>query len=70
MEFALGHLSEFVNSTDSKGNTPLHIASKLQRPLIVETLLVHGADCTLPNLEGKSAYDIGKKNTQKLISST
>lgn len=47
-----------VNDIDSKGNTPLHIASKYSLKDAAEVLINHGADITKITHDGKSVIDL------------
>lgn len=40
-----------------RGNTPLHVAANAGQPLQVELLIVHGADPTKPDINGKTPVD-------------
>ncbi|CAH1969209.1 unnamed protein product [Acanthoscelides obtectus] len=54
---------------DEKGSTPLHIAIKSDQKLQVELLLVHGADPSYPDNQGKTALDYARKfNNRDLLS--
>ena len=40
-----------------RNNTPLHVAANAGQALQVELLIVHGADPTKPDLNGKTPVD-------------
>ena len=50
-----------MNAQDREGNTPLHLASLLGRPSLVQSLLAQkGIDSSIVNYEGKSALDLAR----------
>ncbi|MBR6900725.1 MAG: ankyrin repeat domain-containing protein, partial [Synergistaceae bacterium] len=51
-----------VNMQDIHGNTALIYAAYYNNEDVVETLLDAGADISVANTSGNSAYDYGKKN--------
>ena len=48
---------EWLNTPDKQGNTPLHIAALHGNEKIVKKLVFAGADPTIKNREGYTAYD-------------
>ena len=56
-----------INMQDSKGNTPLHLASKSGRVTVCELLFKHNADCTVVNKDGQDCSEIAR--TQAVIDS-
>ena len=55
-----------INAQDKKGFSPLHLAAHSQRVLVVQMLLMHGADQRLRNHAGKTALEIaiGKRDRE------
>ena len=51
-----------VNSTNAFGETPLHIAAIYDRHNVIELLLKEGADETIVNNHGETAFDCVKVN--------
>jgi|GEM_PF-2061432 len=47
-----------INAQDEYGNTPLHMASRFNSPSMVTWLLEAGADTTIVNKNGKTAFDV------------
>lgn len=47
-----------INTQDSLGNTPLHIACLRRDPMLIERLLAHGADPRIANAKGCTPVDI------------
>lgn len=54
----------YVDSVDTKGNTPLMTASKIGNPRIVRILLAHDPNINAKNLDGETALMIAAKNGQ------
>lgn len=52
-----GLIPEEINYQNPYGNTALYLAANHNHLSIVNLLLVHGADKTLTNVEGKTAAD-------------
>lgn len=48
---------------DKDGNTPLHLAAKYNNNLITEILLDRGADASIKNNEGQTAFDLAFNNS-------
>jgi len=44
-------------SPQDRSNTPLHVAANAGQALQVELLIVHGADPTKPDINGKTPVD-------------
>ena len=56
-----------LNSKNSKGITPLHLASEFGQSEVVKILLESNVCLTLKNKNGKTALEIAKENNQKKI---
>lgn len=56
-----------VNTTDSRGNTELHIAAKVGQEEVVALLLKHGAAIDNSNLRGRRALHLAAKRGHKTI---
>ena len=50
-----------INKHNRNGDTPLMIASRKNLPRLVRVLLKHGADRTLTNNQGETAFDIASE---------
>ncbi len=61
---------ENINSKNSDGNTPLHIAITMNDPNIVELLLDKGANKTFVNIHNKNPVDLSIINIQQHIKYT
>ncbi|AEQ33265.1 ankyrin repeat protein [Megavirus chiliensis] len=61
---------ENINSKNSDGNTPLHIAITMNDPNIVELLLNKGANKTFVNIHNKNPVDLSIINIQQHIKYT
>lgn len=48
---------ELLLSQQERSNTPLHVAANAGQALQVELLIVHGADPTKPDMNGKTPVD-------------
>ena len=76
-EGCLAHLSEHVrvklgkkmnvNTKDSQGNTPLHLASRNGHSKMVKSLLALGSDVVILDQKGKNALQIAMDNHQEDI---
>jgi ankyrin repeat protein len=56
-----------VNITDSRGDTPLHLAASLKFTHQVKKLLELGADPSIQNLAGKTPIEVTKSKKIKKI---
>ena len=57
-----------INAQKSKGlMTPLHCAAKKGSRNVVKYLLDHGADKTIKNRAGETAYDVAVESVKKLL---
>ena len=62
---------ETINSKNSDGNTPLHLAVNLTYPALVELLMSKGANSKgFTNIRGQTPYDIGLTNAEKHLKYT
>jgi len=61
-EEVLDLLQMLLNFRDNDAGTGLHYATKLDKPDMVRSLLVAGANPTLKNLEGATPYEYCKSN--------
>jgi hypothetical protein len=63
--------SSTINSKNSDGNTPLHMAINMTHPKLVELLISKGANPKgFTNLHGQTAYDLGLSTIEKHIKFT
>lgn len=53
------------NAVDSKGNAPIHAASKYGNVQILEYLLDHGADVNAKNNDGETPLDIAERESME-----
>ena len=53
------------NAVDSKGNAPIHAASKYGNVQILEYLLDRGADVNAKNDDGETPLDIAEKESME-----
>lgn len=68
---ALRHLLPYIDNINMKGpngNTPLMFAAAKGNKECVISLLKAGADASIKNTNGLTAYDLAKKNNHKEIS--
>lgn len=56
-----GGLEDTLNLPLSKGNTVLHMASKIEEPLLIRELMTFGADPTVLNNKGQTPYVVAEK---------
>lgn len=56
--------NEIINSRNEIGNTPLMMAAFKGRSDTIETLLEHGADVTLKNKDGETAFHAAAQGAQ------
>lgn len=57
-----------INAQNEEGNTPLHVANPLEEPdrEIIRCLLNAGADCTIRNEKGETAFSCFLRESQSL----
>ena len=55
-----------VDKQSDSGNTPLILAANYDRIEVVKELLKAGANKKLKDKSGKTAYDMGYKNTEEI----
>lgn len=59
------HLQELINMKDDSGNTPLHLATRHWRPLVVRAFTWDKrVDVAVMNGEGMTALDVAEKHMQ------
>lgn len=57
-----------INAVDINGNTPLHVASYYDYYYEnIEELISRGADRTIKNKDGKTAFDLAKTDDCKAL---
>lgn len=56
-----------VDATTKNGETALHLSAEKGKLEFVKMLIEWGADLTILNKEGKSAYDFAKEQNQKEV---
>ena len=55
------------NTMSYSGNTPLHIAAGLELEAIIATLIAVGANASVENLEGDTAFRIASESDQDSV---
>lgn len=52
---------------DEQGNTALHLAVEANKPLLIQRLIMMGADSKLPNQEGLNAKQLAQKKGERAL---
>lgn len=58
---------EDLNAFDNQGRAPLHVSIESKQLTSVIFLLVHGADPTLPNSRGETAFDLAENTKDERL---